>query len=51
MVRGQPEQKVSKIPISPNKPGVVVCACHPSYAGVNRRIAVQVGLGKTLSEK
>jgi hypothetical protein len=30
---------ISEAPMSINKPGVVVCACNPSYAGgIDRRI-------------
>jgi hypothetical protein len=31
VVQDQLWQNVSKIPISINKPVMVVCACHPSY--------------------
>jgi hypothetical protein len=40
-----PGKKVSKTPISTNKPFVVVHVYNPNYGGgVNRRVVVQVGL-------
>jgi hypothetical protein len=48
MVQVQSMEKVSETSHLNNKPGMVVYACHPSYAGgMNRRIAVQSSLGKT----
>jgi hypothetical protein len=42
MVRDQPGQKVSDIPISTNNQGVAIHACDPSYAQVmGRRTVVQ----------
>jgi hypothetical protein len=47
-VQGQPGGIVSKSLFQPNRPGVVVCACDPSYMGGANRIAVQAGLNKKM---
>jgi hypothetical protein len=42
VIRGQPQQKVSKIPSQTKKLGVVAQVCHPNYAGgIHRRTNIQ----------
>jgi hypothetical protein len=48
MIQGQPQQKVSETPMSTNKLGTMMHACHPSYKGsINRRM-VQAGWSKNV---
>jgi hypothetical protein len=49
-VRGQPKtKKFTRFPVNQQKLGMVMHACHSSYAGsVNRRIKVQAGPGINL---
>jgi hypothetical protein len=43
-------KKVSKTPISTNKPGIVVYTCGPSSTGgIDRRSMVQASLNKNIS--